>query len=688
MKFSYIFILMAAMLSLNKGSAQYKTDQLIIQFKVPVQKEPQKLIADKTFGIAELDNILLKYDLIKVQKIIATRELRNRLYVLKFKQSTVIEVVVEELKQLASKIPLDFVEPDFIGKSSGVKKVIPNDTYFSYQWSLNNNGSFSMSPAKSGADIDMEEAWALQTGDTGIIVGVLDSGVKIDHPDFAGRIWKNYSETAANGLDDDADGYIDDVNGWNFAYGNNNVMDDEGHGTNVAGIIGAKSNNGLGYTGVDWKCKIMTLKTQDSAGYGYYSAWVSAIYYAVAKGARVLNMSVGGTSSSTAVNNAVSYAIANKVVIVACMMNTNSNTPYYPAKCADVIAVGATNPNDTRCNPFFWSATSGSNYGSHISVVAPGNYIYGPNHKSNTDYSWYWGGTSQATPHVAGLVALLLAQDSTRTPAQLKLVIESTAKDQVGLATEDTPGWDQYYGYGRINAYKALDYYYAYVNGSIKTPLGYKVKTVNVSVTGTKSIAAPIVLSDSIGTYNHQLIKGYSYTFKASKNNDIAKANGVTTLDIALMQSHILQKSILNNPYKIIAADVNGDGKISTLDIVLMKRLILGMDTAFTNSKTGEKRLWAFVDSSYTFPDTTNPFPYKDSISYSGISLSQSSQSFIGIKLGDVNWDWNSALAKSINTEGKAAIEVETVENKNNQEATNRDVDFKRKNIIQKKKRL
>ncbi len=666
---------MTAILALNKGSAQYKTDQLIIQFKAPIQKETQKLIADKTFGIDEIDDILLKYDLIKVQKIIASRDLRNRLYVLKFKQSTIIEVVVEELKQSVSKIQLDFVEPDFIGKSSGVKKVIPNDTYFSYQWSLNNNGSFSMSPAKAGADLDMEEAWALQTGDTGIIVGVLDSGVKIDHPDFAGRIWKNYAEIAFNGLDDDADGYIDDVNGWNFAYGNNNVMDDEGHGTNVAGIIGAKSNNGLGYSGVDWKCKIMSLKTQDSTGNGYYSAWVSAIYYAVAKGARVLNMSVGGVSVSTAVNNAVSYAIANKLVIAACMMNTNSNTPYYPAKCNGVIAVGATNANDTRCNPFFWSTSSGSNYGSHISVVAPGNYIYGPNHQSNTDYSWYWGGTSQATPHVAGLAALLLAQDSTRTPAQIKSVIESTAKDQVGLATEDTPGWDQYYGYGRINAYKALDYYYTYVNGSIKTPLGYKVKTVNVSFTGTKSIAAPIVLSDSTGSYNQQLIKGYSYTFKASKNNDINKTNGVTTLDIALVQSHILQKSILNSPYKMIAADVNGDGKISTLDIVLMKRLILGLDTAFTNSKTGEKRLWAFVDSSYTIPDTTNPFPYKDSISYSGISLSQTNQSFVGIKLGDVNWDWNAALARSIYAGSKAAIE-----NKSFQETTNRVGDLKRKN--------
>ena len=638
---------------MNKVDAQYKTDQIIIQFKVPIQKEIKQLTTDKSFGIVTLDNILRKYGLIKVQKIVATKELHNRLFVLKFSSKTVITSVVEELKSLSI---LDYAEPDNIGKSSGVKKVVPNDTYFSYQWSLNNNGSFSMSPAKAGADIDMEEAWALQSGDTGIIVGIIDSGIKIDHPDFAGRIWKNYAEIPANGKDDDNDGYIDDINGWNFAYGNNNVMDDEGHGTNVAGIIGAKSNNGLGYTGVDWKCKLMALKTQDSSGYGYYSAWASAIYYAVAKGARVLNMSVGGQANSTTIANAISYALAHNVVVVACMMNSNSDTAFYPAKYTGVIAVGATNPNDTRCNPFFWSSTSGSNYGSHISVVAPGNYIYGPNNKSNTDYSWYWGGTSQATPHVAGLAALLLAQDSSRTPAQIKSIIETTAQDQVGLPSEDTPGWDQYYGYGRINAYRALNYYYTYINGKVITLQGTKVKNVLITETGTKSIATPTVLTDSLGNYIQQLVKGFSYTVKATKNNDISKANGVTTLDVALIQSHILQKSILNSPYKIIAADVNGDGKITTLDIVLMKRLILGLDTTFTNSKTGEKRLWTFVDSSYTFTDSTNPFPYKDSATYSTTNVSQLNQTFIGIKLGDVNWDWNPALAKCINPLGKEAI--------------------------------
>ena len=113
-----------------------------------------------------------------------------------------------------------------------------------------------------------------------------------------------------------------------------------------------------------------------------------------------------------------------------------------------------------------------------------------------------------------------------------------------------------------------------------------------------------------------------------------------------MVQSHVLGKNIFNSPYKLIAADVTGDGKVTALDIVYMKRLILAIDTTFTNSTTKQNRQWTFIDSSYQFPDTTNPFPYKDSISYTRLSVSKTNQTFIGVKLGDVNWDWNPAIAK------------------------------------------
>ena len=183
------------------------------------------------------------------------------------------------------------------------------------------------------------------------------------------------------------------------------------------------------------------------------------------------------------------------------------------------------------------------------------------------------------------------------------------------------------------------------------SPIGKKISGVQIKLVDT--LTTKIISIDSLGLYN---LKSYSsnYNIYAYKNNDINKANGVTTLDIALTQSHILGKTLFNSPYKIIAADVNGDSKVSALDIVYMKRLILGIDTTFTYGTAKDKRLWAFVDSSYSFSVPTNPFPFKDSISYTSLSANTFNLSFIGCKLGDVNWDWNPAIARPGISEMKA----------------------------------
>ena len=180
------------------------------------------------------------------------------------------------------------------------------------------------------------------------------------------------------------------------------------------------------------------------------------------------------------------------------------------------------------------------------------------------------------------------------------------------------------------------------IAGNVITPLNKAINNAQISYTGT---TAGFGNSINTGIYTINLGKG-NYSLHANKNNDINKANGVTTLDIALIQSHILSKTLLSSPYKLIAADVNGDNKVTTLDIVYMKRLILGLDTTFTNSISKQNRLWSFVDSSYVFPVSSNPFPFKDSISYTGLSASKINQTFIGCKLGDVNWDWNPSLAR------------------------------------------
>ena len=181
------------------------------------------------------------------------------------------------------------------------------------------------------------------------------------------------------------------------------------------------------------------------------------------------------------------------------------------------------------------------------------------------------------------------------------------------------------------------------ISGGILHPSkGYIIPDVSVIVNGTNNYN-----TTNTGSYGFNCLPNSSNeTIRLYKINDINKTNGVSTIDVALIQSHILGKNILNSPYKLIAADVNGDGKVSILDIVYIKRLVLGIDTIFTNSVTGQKRLWTFVDSSYKYPDTTNPFPIKDSISFIGLNAKQTNQTFIGIKLGDVNWDWNPAIAR------------------------------------------
>ena len=168
-------------------------------------------------------------------------------------------------------------------------------------------------------------------------------------------------------------------------------------------------------------------------------------------------MSVGGSGFSNGMKDAVDYAYANGVTIVACMMNFDNPTPYYPAAYDNTIAVGSTNPDDSRTSPFFWSASSGSSYGNHIDVCAPGNYIYGLAYNSNTNYGSYWGGTSQATPLVCGIASLLIAQDTSRGPDEIRTLLTESAEDQVGKSSEDTEGFDIYHGWGRVNAFAALN---------------------------------------------------------------------------------------------------------------------------------------------------------------------------------------------------------------------------------------
>lgn len=376
----------------------------------------------------------------------------KRHVVLSFPETNSIESV---LKKYDGSGFFDYVELDFKGKGGST---IPNDPIFSTkQYYHVNDGSFtgaSGHPAIIDADMDTDLAWDITTGSDKVVLGVFDTGLKMDHQEFSGRFWTNSGEIPNNGIDDDNNGYVDDVNGYDFVNIDGDPTDDHAHGTNVTGIAAATGNNNFGMAGMDWNCKVMVLKVLDENNAGWYSDWSEALYYAADEGIDVANMSLYGTGYSSSLKSAVDYAHNKGVLVVVCMGNDNTGTAAYPAGYDNAMGVGAVNPDDTRVTPtnFGW----GSNYGSHISVVAPGNVVYSTRYNNGTSFGYWMGGTSQATPQVAGLACLIESLDLGLSNTEIRTIIENSAQDQVGLIGEDVQGFDFYHGYGRINAYDAL----------------------------------------------------------------------------------------------------------------------------------------------------------------------------------------------------------------------------------------
>ncbi len=228
-------------------------------------------------------------------------------------------------------------------------------------------------------------------------------------------------------------------------------------------------------------------------------------------------------------------------------------------------------------------------------------------------------------------------------------IVWSTGETTTSITA--TPGVTTKYWVQINNGYATITdtvtlYVSAFIAGNILTPKGDAVENANFYLSGNGYVKTDTVLSDVSGNFLMKIMTGDDYIIRGHKDNDINKTNGVTALDLALIQSHILGKNFLNSPLKIIAADVNGDSKLTALDLVYIKRLILGIDTTFTNTKSGEKRLWIFTGSNTVYPDPLNPFPVQDSGILTNVNTILLNINVLGIKLGDVNWDWNPALAR------------------------------------------
>ncbi len=363
--------------------------------------------------------------------------------------------VKEAIEELESSPYVAYAEPNYIISLSLPETVpagpdeesslsalsFPNDPKFSEQWGLSNTGQTG---GKSGADISAVKGWDITTGSDTIVVAVIDTGVDYTHPDLAANIWTNPGEIPNNGIDDDGNGYVDDVHGYDFINNDNDPMDDNGHGTHCAGVIGAIGNNGIGIAGLAWKVKIMPLKFLRADGNGDTAASLNAIAYARRMGADIISCSWGGTAKSQALGDAIASTNALFLCAAGNAGSNNDITPHYPSgfDSPQIIAVAASDANDGM--PSF------SNYGATtVDVAAPGDWIMSTYPTALGHEYVKMKGTSMATPHVAGLAALLLSKNPSLTPTALKARIMDTVDKLPAFSGKTVSG-------GRINVYKAL----------------------------------------------------------------------------------------------------------------------------------------------------------------------------------------------------------------------------------------
>jgi serine protease len=389
----------------STSTVNYSPGEIVVKFKDGVTKQ-QASMAQANLGVTLVSsNTQLGFNQFRIPA-----------------DKTVDEMVAA----FSGRPDVEYAEPNYIA----TEFMTPNDPYYVYQWHM---------PL-----INMPAAWDQSTG-TGVVVAVIDCGVAYETyggftqaPDLAGTHF---------------------VPGYDFVNNDSHPNDDCAHGTHVTGTIAQTTNNGLGVTGVAFDCSIMPVKVLDASGNGTYTAIANGITFAADNGAKIINMSLGGPSSSSTLQNAVIYAYNKGVTIVCAAGNAGTSAPQYPAAYTQCISVSAVRYNKTY--------TSYTSYGSTIDICAPGGdvtvdqngdgYVDGVLQQTHDGVNYgtfgyyFYEGTSMASPHVAGVAALVIAKaGGTMTPDAVRAALQNTAQDL------GTPGWDQYYGYGLVDANAAL----------------------------------------------------------------------------------------------------------------------------------------------------------------------------------------------------------------------------------------
>jgi subtilisin family serine protease len=483
------------------------------------------------------------------------------------------QTIDEAINYYSKKSNVDYAEPDYLVHAS----MIPSDPYFTNQWYLKR--------------IKAAEAWDYNTKSPTIVIAIIDSGVQILHPDLKPNIWVNSGEIAGNNKDDDHDGYVDDINGWDFV---NNFADpspkfklgftESGviHGTVVAGIAAAAGNNEEGISGITWQTKIMSLKALDDKGTGDTSAVIKALDYAVLKGANIINLSFVGFAYSRSLEEAIKRAYDAGVIVVAPAGNeqaTNNGLnldqkPIYPACYHDatgkklVVGVAATDGVDQKANF--------SGYGkSCIDLAAPGisfysTTVYAPDKSAsgkffNQFYDGYWSGTSMAVPVISGALALIEGTNPALSSKQALDILLGTTDDISQLNLE----YLGQLGTGRVNLAQAV----------LEATLKLKSHRARLAIAPASNDQALINILDSGGNLESQFL-AYDEKFKGGVNlasgdvnkdgNDeiiVAPNKGLESNIKIFSSDGVLIKNFLAYPYSfkggvnVAAGDIDGDGQ-------------------------------------------------------------------------------------------------------------------------------
>ncbi|MBN1601842.1 MAG: choice-of-anchor D domain-containing protein [Chitinispirillaceae bacterium] len=346
---------------------------------------------------------------------------------------TTKEGVLKAVEMLKNEPSIAYVEPDYVVKAIAT----PNDSYFSQLYAMFNNGQTG---GTVDADIDATDVWDRHTGNRSILIGIIDTGIDYVHPDLAANIWTNPGEIANNGIDDDNNGYTDDIHGWDFAYDDSNPTDGHYHGTHCAGTIAGVGNNGIGVAGVMWTASLVALKFLDDGGSGSTSDAIDAVNYANAMDIKITSNSWGGGGFSQGLMD----AIAVGGLFVAAAGNSGSDndaSPHYPSSYAldNIVAVAATDDDDLLANFSCYGLTS-------VDLGAPGVDIY-----SCAPGSGYQNlsGTSMATPHVSGAAGLIWTYNPFLSASQVKELLMDNVDPVSALNGRCVTG-------GRLNVDKAL----------------------------------------------------------------------------------------------------------------------------------------------------------------------------------------------------------------------------------------